>query len=178
VTMDCVAVESLLSASLDSELEDAGGLERHLSACESCRRKRALLRAVQAAVRRLPPESVSDAFASELRLRLDAEAHPPRRGLRRRWSTHRRLALAGALAAAVVFALWTATYLPAPMAARPVSLPLMTPDAWPGLDCGLEPHLPPFDTPPCAAAEVCGPPRVSAAALSVQARRRPACVKG
>ena len=173
--MECVDVERRLSALLDGELEDAHEVEHHLVACESCRRKRMLLAAVKGAVQRLPVETVSDRFTAAFRQRIDAERQP--QGAHRRSWNRSSFVLGGVLAATLVLGLWTSTRLPS--RARPVSPPfggVMTPEAWPGLDCGLELREPQTEGErPCASAAACGPMRVRPDTLS---RRRPVCIKG
>ncbi len=173
--MECVDVESRLSALLDGELEDVRGIEEHLGACELCRRKRLFLATVQGAVRRLPVETVSDSFVSAFRRRLDAE-----RGLqrtRRRPVARRPVLLAGALAAALLLGLWASTQLSSrPHPISPASVGVTTPEGSPGLDCGLRlPEARTGEERPCASAASCGPMRVLPDSLS---RRPTVCIEG
>jgi anti-sigma factor RsiW len=174
--MECAEIEARLSALVDGELEQTHDIERHLAACESCRRKRALLVAVQSAVRRLPAETVSNRFTAALERRLDAERQPLR-GRRGRWLP-RSVVLVGALAAALVLGLWTSTHLRSRV--PPPSPPpgdVATLERWPGLDCGLEIREPRgYEQHPCAAADSCGLMGVPAAALTLAFSPGPACV--
>jgi anti-sigma factor RsiW len=96
--MTCGEITRHLSAHVDGELSGAGQREvdRHLASCEPCRRRRAVLAAVRAAVQRVPREAVSAGFAAAFESRLARV----RRGSRP--AGWRAAALVAGLAAAAV----------------------------------------------------------------------------
>ncbi len=176
--MECANFESRLSAYADGELEDPRELESHLAACDRCRRKLAMLRALREAIAALPAESVSDRFTTAFDRRLAEERQALPHRARERLSG--RIVVTGTVAAALLLSLWTVTHrrpLVSPVAPSPASA--MTPESAPGLDCGLD--LQPQrgeDERPCASAATCGSLQAVPGALTTPARRQPACVRG
>ena len=153
-TIDCAAAAAALSAWIDGELDEptATAVRDHVAGCASCRRRHALLAAVGEAVRRLPPETVSEGFAEAFRRRR-AGASARRAGMRRP-----AVLFAAGLAAALVAA-WLVRpagpdrpmLSPAPLAATAVRA-----GAWPAADCGLGPAARCRLETPCASAASCG----------------------
>jgi hypothetical protein len=178
--MDCVEIEAWLSAFLDDELDDAqtADVERHLNVCDSCRRKRAVLAAVRDAIQQLPTETVSAGFAATFQQRLEGESRARRVAAHRPSSSRRPVALALAAAAVLVLLVWATAQRrsPVPAASPAPGAALMTPEAWPGLDCGLDLREPRPEEQPCASPDSCGGTGVRPEMLTPSARRRLICV--
>lgn len=153
-TTDCAAATAALSAWIDGELEgpDAAAVREHVAGCAPCRRRHALLAAVGEAVRRLPPETVSDGFDDAFRRR---RARAP--GLRT--FPRRRAALLAAGLAAALVAAWL--FRPADpgraaLTEAPLAEAAVRTGAWPAADCGLGPAAQCHLETPCASAASCG----------------------
>jgi len=104
--MSCERARELIHRRLDGELMDAvrrQELEDHLDSCAACRRARAELDSVQAALRALPRIPMRDEALREV-WEQTSRSRPDRASRARRWLDWRPAAAAAALA----LALWAA----------------------------------------------------------------------
>jgi anti-sigma factor RsiW len=159
--MTCEETVAQLSAHVDGELPDEERLavDLHLASCEPCRRRRAVLAALRAAVQRLPREAVSQGFDATWERRLASERQ---HGRRQGW---RVAAWVSGMVAAILLAvlgLVTRRDLGAP-ARRPLAVETVAPNAVPaGWDCGLasaQTHC--RVVRPCATMDACGLPALA-----------------
>ncbi len=134
IAMDCRTAGEALSPWIDGELPEAeaAAVAAHLATCDACRRRRALLAGIGAAIRELPAERVSATFEDAWLRRLAAGRRPvPRR---------RMVLVAAGLAAVLGAGWWLRPERPATglgVIARAPKTPERRAAGVPALDCGL-----------------------------------------